>query len=104
MKTTLTDYKTGKQITILHSDPFLPAWGSDGIQYFFFTNNLYDYFGRPRTDCTVLDLKHGGIIPIRTVDGKESIKFFIDKESFDEANSIEEYVKFLKEKHLMLWK
>ena len=100
-KTTLTDYKTGKQMTILHDSNFLPAFGEDGLQYFILTN-LLDY-GVPRTDCTVLDLNHGiGIKPIThpAFGIKEPMQFPLDKEAFSKAQSIEEYAGIIKNRNL----
>ena len=97
MKTILTDYKTGKKFTILHDSNMLPAFGEDGIQYFILTNLLFE--NMPRTDCTVLDLEHKiGIKPVKypAFGVNEPMEFVFDKDSFDAAESLEEYVSILK--------
>jgi len=100
-KTILTDYKTGKQLTILHDSDMLPAFGEDGLQYFILTNLMS--YGVPRTDCTVLDLKHGiGIKPrMHPAFGiKNPMQFPLDKEAFSKAQSIEEYAGIIKSRGL----
>lgn len=101
-KTILTDFKTGKQLTILHDNDMLPAFGEDGLQYFILKNLLN--YGIPRTDCTVCDLGHGiGILP-RTHPAygiKKPMAFPLDKDAFDKAQSIKEYVDIIKSKKLL---
>ena len=104
MKKLLTDKKTGRQMTILYDNQYLPALGEDGICYFLFTSNLTDYFGEPRTDCTIVDLENQMAIKPETllsVGIEEPIKFTLDKEAFDKANSLEEYAKMLRDKGII---
>lgn len=104
MKTVLTDSKTGKQFTILYEDPYLPALGEDGIQYFLFQSNLTLWNGEPRDDCHVVDLNKRLAIKAETYPRlgiNEPREYVFDKESFDVATSIDEYVKLIKQKGLI---
>lgn len=105
MKKVLTDSKTGKQFTILFENPYLPALGEDGIQYFLFQSNLTLWNGDPRDDCHVVDLNKGIAVKAETLPGlgiDKPIEYIFDKESFDAANSISEYVELIKQKSLLL--
>lgn len=104
MKKILTDSRTNRKFTILFENPYLPALGEDGIKYYVFTNNLFLWGNVPRDDCDVLDLKEKiGIkavkYPSRGI--TEPSKYIFDKESFDRANTINEYVELLKNKGLI---
>ena len=105
MKKILTDSKTGKQFTILFENPYLPALGEDGIQYFLFQSNLTLWNGDPRDDCHVVDLNKGIAVKAETLPGlgiDKPIEYIFDKESFDAANSISEYIELIKQKSLLL--
>ena len=104
MKKLLTDKKTGNQMTILYDNQYLPVFGEDGIRYFLFTNNLTDYLGEPRTDCTIVDLENQMAIKPETHPAfgiKEPQKFIFDKEAFDKAKSLKEYSKILRDKGII---
>lgn len=105
MKKVLTDSKTGKQFTILLENPYLPALGEDGIQYFLFQSNLTLWNGDPRDDCHVVDLNKGIAVKAETLPGlgiDKPREYIFDKESFDAANSISEYIELIKQKSLLL--
>ena len=104
MKKVLTDNKTNRKFTILFENPYLPALGEDGIRYFVITRNLYLWSGVPRDDCDILDLKEEiGIKAEKhpALGITEPIKYKLDKESFDAANTISEYVELIRGKGLI---
>ena len=103
MKKVLTDSKTGRKFAVLIKDEWLPALGEDGLQYYVFTANLTMWNGEPRDDCHVVDLKERiAICAIkRHLQGVITpLEYIFDKESFDAANSIEEYVEMIRKKGL----
>lgn len=102
MKTTLTDHKTGRKMTILHDSKWIPALGEDGIQYFILTNLCPG--GQLREDCTVLDLKNKmGIKPVRypTFGVTEPVEFVMDRGAFNTSTSIEQYTGILRKKGIV---
>ena len=104
MKKVLTDRKTGRKFTILFENQYLPALGEDGIQYFLFQSNLTLWNGEPRDDCHVVDLNEGIAIMAETHTGlgiKEPMEYIFDKESFDAANTVSEYVQMIRQKGLI---
>ena len=103
MKKLLTDHKTGRQMTILYENEYLPVFGEDGIRYFLLSN-LTDYFGEPRTDCTIVDLKNKMAIMPETHPAfviKEPQRFIFDKDAFEKASSLKEYAKILRDKGII---
>ena len=104
MKKVLTDSKTGRKFTVLIKNEWLPALGEDGLQYYVFTSHLTMWNGEPRDDCRVVDMKeHIAICAIeRHSQGVITPQEYIfDKESFDAANSIEEYAEMIRKKGLI---
>ena len=104
MKKVLTDSKTGRKFTVLMKDEWLPALGEDGIQYYVITACLTSWSGEPRDDCHVVDMKER--IAIMAIENHSQgvitpQGYIFDKESFDAANSIEEYAKLIRGKGLI---
>lgn len=102
MKLKLTDVHTGRQMTVLYENNLLPALGEDGLQYFAFSH-LTDDLGKPRKDCTVVDMNHKLAIKRESYPWKniEKVEYIFDQECFDKAESIEQYVRLIREKKII---
>jgi len=96
MKTTLTDYYTKRQLTILYKNVHLPAFGEDGFEYMIFSNLMHN--GEPRTDCDIIDMEKKMAIKRWCNKNNEPIQFNLDKKSFAKATSIEEYINMINHK------